>query len=483
MDDILVPCKDVSEGLKRLEEVLKLLKNGGLTLKLRKCNFFLDTIDFLGFEINSSGIRPGGRKTEAISKFSAPKNIHELRRFLGLSGFFRRFIKNYALTTSPLTNLLKKDVVWAGGSSQEESFNSVKTLPTQRPLLALYDPKAVTQLHTDACKYGLAGILIQSDYLDVFHPVSYFSRKTCPDESKLHSYQLETLAVIASLNRFRVYLLGIPFTIYSDCNALRSTFVKRDLIPRVARWWVQIQEFDCTIEYRPGSRMTHVDALTRGAVGSHEVETHVLDVLTIERPEQDWITTVQDAHDEVQSIKNIREDKTAVLVMDIHKNYKLKNGRIYRIVGDEIKWLVPKGVRWQILKRNHDDLGITDLTKLYNSIIGFQKCVVSSKKYVQSCLECAHHKAPGGKREGGLHPIEKVGSPFHTVHIDLLGRFIKNKRGNCYLLVLVYSFTKFVNINAVKNTKSSTSIRVIKEHIGYFGVPIRLISDKRTQFH
>ncbi|KAJ0169305.1 hypothetical protein K1T71_015189 [Dendrolimus kikuchii] len=105
-----------------------------------------------------------------------------------------------------------------------------------------------------------------------------------------------------------------------------------------------------------------------------------------------------------------------------------------------------------------------------------------TKKYVQSCLECAHYKTPGGKREGELHPIEKVSIPFHTVHADHLGPFIKSKKENCYILVLVDSFTKFVNITAVKNTKSLTSIRVLKEHISYFGVPTRLITDKGTSF-
>ena len=239
VDDILIPSKDVEEGLNRLDEVLRLLKNGGLTLKLNKCNFFMNTMDFLGFEVNSTGIRPGSRKTAAISKFPTPRNQRDLRQFLGLSGFFRRFIKNYAVITSPLTDLLKKDKAWTWGTLQDEAFQLVKTLLTQRPLLALYDPEAVTHLQTDACQDGLAGIILQSDSTGSFHPVSYFSRKTSADERKLHSYELETLAVVESLSRFRVYLLGIPFTVYSDCNALRSTFSKRDLIPRVARWWVQ----------------------------------------------------------------------------------------------------------------------------------------------------------------------------------------------------------------------------------------------------
>ncbi|CAK1600066.1 unnamed protein product [Parnassius mnemosyne] len=104
------------------------------------------------------------------------------------------------------------------------------------------------------------------------------------------------------------------------------------------------------------------------------------------------------------------------------------------------------------------------------------------KKYVTSCLECAHHKAPGGKREGELHTINKVSIPFHTVHADHLGPFVKSKKGNSYLLVLIDGFTKYINITPVKNTKSVTSIQVIKNHISYFGLPTRLITDKGTSF-
>lgn len=486
MDDVLIPSKDFAQGIERLEEVLQLLKKGGLTLKLSKCNFFLDTIDFLGFEVSAHGIRPGSRKTDAVSKFREPTNQHELRQFLGLSGFFRRFIKDYAVITAPLTNLLKKDCCWVWNAEQQQAFTTVKQLLVDRPVLALYDPRAETELHTDASKEGLAGILLQRNSSGVLQPVSYFSRKTSADERKMHSFELETLAVIASLNRFRVYLVGIPFKILTDCNALRSTLVKRDLIARVARWWVQLQEYDCTIEYRPGARMSHADALSRNPVDIASSESHVLDVLqNIQTSEQDWIMTVQTADEEVRNIKSILSDSKSAEVADIHKNYQLKNDRVYRIVNDELKWLVPKTVRWQILKMNHDDVGHCGFDKTLQRIRNhywFAKMRRFVKKYVTSCLECAHHKAPGGKREGELHPIEKVSTPFHTVHADHLGPFIKSKRGNCYLLVLVDGFTKFVNIFAVRNTKSITTIRAIKEHVSYFGVPTRLITDKGSSF-
>ncbi|CAB3241848.1 unnamed protein product [Arctia plantaginis] len=440
--------------------------------------------DFLGFEVSAAGIRPGLKKTEAVHKFPKPKNQHELRQFLGLSGFFRRFIKDYAIIASPLTDLLKKDQKWAWRVPHETAFTLLKNLLSSRPLLSLYNPLAETQLHTDASKHGLAGILLQRNPDGALQPVSYFSRKTTAEEQKYHSFELETLAVIASLNRFRVYLIGIAFTIHTDCSAIRSTLTKRDLVPRIARWWIQLQEFDCAIEYRPGNKMSHVDALSRNPIDSEPNESHILDILLVES-EQDWVTTIQSTDEDITRIREILSNPNSGNVVDICKNFKLKHGRVYRVVGDEIKWVVPKGARWQILKRNHDDVGHYGYEKTLERIrqhYWFGKMRRFVKKYVSACLECAHHKAPGGKREGALHPIEKISVPFHTIHADHLGPFVRSKLGNCYLLVIIDSFTKFINITAVKNTKSLTTIKVFRDHIRFFGVPTRLITDRGSSF-
>ncbi|KAL0882020.1 hypothetical protein ABMA27_001769 [Loxostege sticticalis] len=483
MDDILIPAHDFSEGLARLQEVLDLLRSGGLTLKLSKCYFFYDKIDYLGFEVGSEGIRPGSRKTEAVSSFPVPKSQHEVRQFIGLASFFRRFVRDFAIIASPLTDLLKKNSQWEWTEKHNTAFQTLKNALVERPILALYDPSLATELHTDASKIGVAGILFQKNPEGVLRPVSFYSRKTTLDEQKMHSFELETLAVVASLARFRVYLLGVPFKIYTDCNALRTAMTKRDLVPRIARWWVQLQEFDCSFEYRSGVRMAHVDALSRNPVAPAIPETHILDVLTLEK--DDWISTVQLADDEINSIKNILENPESEKILDIINNYCLKNGRVYRKVHNELRWVVPKSVRWQVLKMNHDDVGHFGFEKTLSRIkesYWFPKLRRFVKKYVSACLECAYHKAQGGPRTGELHPIPKIEIPFHTIHADHLGPFVRSKRGNSYLLVIIDGFTKFINITPVRNTKATTTIRVFREHISYFGTPTRLITDQGSCF-
>lgn len=485
MDDVLIPAHTFEEGLFRLEDVLKLLQEAGLTLKLKKCFFFEKEIDFLGFRVSSEGIKPGSKKTLAITKFPLPKNVHDVRRFLGLTSFFRRFVKNFAFLARPLTDLLSSKFEWRWTDEHTKAFNALKDRLVEQPILALYDPKLETELHTDASKIGVAGILMQRGRDSLLRPVAYYSRKTTNDEQKLHSFELETLAVIASLQRFRVYLLGLKFKIVTDCGALRTTMTKRDLIPRISRWWVQFQEYDCEIEYRPGTRMAHVDALSRGPVTepTPRDDSHVIDVLNVDV--KDWIATVQENDDEIKRIKQILQDETTRYVADVRKNYLLKGEHVYRQLESGLRWVVPRGVRWQVLRMNHDDVGHFGFEKTLSRIQStywFPKMRRFTKKYVSACLECAHHKAPGGAKEGMLHPIPKMEIPFHTLHADHLGPFVRSKKGNMYILVIIDAFTKYINIRAVRDTKTATAIKVFKEHFGYFGVPTRLITDRGSCF-
>lgn len=300
----------------------------------------------------------------------------------------------------------------------------------------------------------------------------------------MHSYELETLAVISSLSKFRVYLLGLKFTIVTDCNALRTTMTKRDLIPRIARWWLQFLEYDCEIEYRTGEKMAHVDALSRSPATNEQDSSHILDVLVVGT--DDWLTTYQQSDDEIKRIADILKDPKTKETSEIFNQYKMVNDRVYRVLDDSnIRWLVPRGARWHLLKANHDDVGHFGFDKTLARIKShywFPKMKRFIKKYVAACVECAHHKLPSGKRAGELHPIPKVEIPFDTIHADHLGPFIKTKRSNTYILVIVDAFTKFVNLTAVRNTKSTTSIKVFRDHISYFGTPNRLVTDQGTSF-
>lgn len=484
MDDIIVPSVSLSEGLDKLEVVLQLLEKAQLTLKLSKCCFFSRTVDYLGFELSTEGIKPGTRKIEAVRDFPEPTNQHGVRQFIGLCSFFRRFVKGFAIIAKPLTALLKKDAIWLWSTEQKRAFNTLKEELLSKPILALYNPKAATELHTDACKIGVAGILMQRDRNDALKPVAYYSRQTTAEEQHMTAYELETLAVITSLQKFRVYLMGIEFKVFTDCNSLRATFLKRDLIPRVARWWIAMQEYNFTIEYKPGKAMAHVDALSRNpppstsaaAIGSNDT------IMSI--TENDWLSTVQTADTEIQRKISILGDPHSDDVIDIKTNFVVRNGKLYRKTNHGERWVVPKGVRFQILKQCHDDIGHFAFEKTLAKVEAtywFPKMRKFTKKYVESCLECAYAKSTTVKKPP-LHPIPKDDTPFETLHIDHVGPFVRSAKGNTHLLVIIDAYTKFIVLKPVKSTKSSIAIDKMREYFSIFGVPKRVVSDRGSCF-
>ena len=184
----------------------------------------------MGREITSEGIRPGSYKIQAISKVNDPSNVKQVRQFLGLAGYFRKFIKDFARKVAPLTNLLRKNVPWHWGDKESEVVKEIKRVLINRPILVIFKPEHETEVHTGSCATGLVAILIQKNGKEK-RVVSYRSRKTTPEEQRYHSYDLETLAVYMALKTFRVYLLGVKFTVVTDCSAIRATINKKDIQP------------------------------------------------------------------------------------------------------------------------------------------------------------------------------------------------------------------------------------------------------------
>lgn len=386
-------------------------------------------------------------------------------------------MKGYAMLAHDLYKLLKKNEPWVWSQVQQQAFEDLKHILTSRPVLALYDAKSETEVHTDASSKGIAGILLQRHNGDL-KPVAFFSRKTSKEESVYHSYELEALAVVESLKRFRIYIAGIDFKVVTDCAAVRQTFEKRDLLPRIARWWLTIQEYSFTVIHRPGVTHKHVDALSRCPHDEcNNAEVLVLDLL-------DWIVCVQNQDSKLRIIKEKLEGN--VIDPDVNHNYVLKDNKVYRkCINDQTRLAVPKYSRWNVMRKYHDDIGHPGLKRcetLIKENFWFPGMSRFIRKYVNSCLECAYKRGQYGKLEGELHPIEKVSEPMHTIHIDHAGPFCRSKKGFSYLFVIVDSFTKYVWAKPCKTTKSIEVIEKLNEIFGMFGYPTRIISDSGSAF-
>lgn len=482
LDDILCPGRTFEEGLKNLKDVFKVLEENKLTLNPKKCFFFKNVINYLGFEINEEGVRPGFDKIKAVKEFPVPKNIHNIRQFLGLTGFFRRFVEKYAEIARPLSLLLHKGHFWKWEGEQEKAFKTLKEKLSKRPILAIYDSKLETEVHTDASKHGIAGILMQK--VDgQFKPIGYFSRQLTVTESRWHSYELETLAVVETLRRYRVYLLGLQFVVVTDCSAIKNAAEKRDLIPKIARWWLQLQEFSFTVEHRAGRKMSHVDALSRNPVDDNapRTENFVFKIVT-----EDWVLAGQMTDKQLEAIHKILEKPpTDDYERKVHKNYKLKDNRLYKRFNDKELWVVPRNMRRDILRSCHDEFGHFSTEKTLNKLLEcywFPKMRQYVEKYIASCVKCLYHKVPKGKQEGMMHLINKPTVPFQTVHIDHMGPFNKSKSGKKYIFVLVDAFTKYVQMTATKDTATAPVIKYMTELMNTYGVPTNIISDRGTCF-
>lgn len=428
----------------------------------------------MGHEISPESIQLGRTKLTAVSQFPIPKNVHDIRQFIGLCSYFRKFIKNFAIIARPLTDLTKKNAVWMWGSEQVKSFDELKQCLCTKPVLALYDPALPTEIHTDACKSGIAGMLMQKQSENTLRPVMYFSRVTSEEESMYHSYELETLAVVESLRRFRVYVVGKHVKVVTDCTAVRATLTKRDIIPRIARWWLAIQDYDISVEYRPGDRMKHIDALSRNPIDAVNVNKLVV---------ADWFFTVQYQDEKLKQI--IDQLKNGSADSEITNNYDICNDRLYRKTLNGNRLVVPTLARWKIMQMHHDDVGHVGLkrcTELIKKDYWFPKMSRFIRKYVNACLYCAYGKGEHGREEGYLHPIAKPTEPMRVVHIDHLGPFCKTKKGHCCMLVLTDAFSKFVIAEPTRTVNSVETIRNLKKIFSLFGYPDRVVTDHGKAF-
>lgn len=264
LDDILIFSKTQEEHLEHIRQVFEILKKEQLYCKLAKCEFMKEKVAYLGHIINEHGVQPDPSKVQVVKDWPRPKSVHELRSFLGLCNYFRRYIKSYARKTYPLTELLKKGVWEKGGDPWDEThdlaFQVVKEALTTAPVLTHYDMSKPVELICDASKVALGGILMQDG-----RPIAYESRKFTPAETRYSTGDRELLAVIHCLKVWRCYLHGQPFTLVTDHKP--NTYLRslENWSDRQARWNEKLEQFPYVWEYRKGEDNI-ADPLSRIAV-------------------------------------------------------------------------------------------------------------------------------------------------------------------------------------------------------------------------
>lgn len=466
LDDLIIPSITEEEGISKLEKVLKRSEEFGLEFNWKKCHFLKKEIQYLGYIICDNEVRPSQEKIKAVANFKKPNNVKTVQSFLGLTGYFRKFIRNYSLIAKPMTDLLKKDAVFDFDDRCEKAFIELKQILCSSPVLRIFNPDLETELHTDASADGYGAVLLQRSPKDnQFHPVHYMSKKTTPAEKKYHSYYLEILAIVAAIKKFRVYLLGIHFKIITDCSALTMTLQKKDLPPRVARWALLLEEYDYKIEHRPGIRMRHADALSR-----HPICMMITEITA-------RIKKAQNEDDYLRLIKKILETEN-------YQDYIIQNEILYKKKDGSKLIVVPKNMQNEIIRKNHEKghFGILKTEELINREYFIENLTEKIRKVINNCIECILISHKRGKKEGFLHPIDKGNVPLSTYHVDHLGPMTSTHKNYKYILTVVDAYTKFTWIYPVKTLTTEETLEKLRLQQQTFGAPERIITDRNAAF-
>ncbi|GJS45647.1 putative reverse transcriptase domain-containing protein [Tanacetum coccineum] len=258
IDDILIYSKNKQEHEEHLKIILELLKKEELYAKFSKCEFWIPKVQFLGHVIDSEGIHVDPAKIESIKDWASPKSPTEIRQFLGLAGYYRRFIEGFSKIAKPMTKLTQKKVKFEWGDKQEAAFQLLKQKLCSAPILALPEGSEDFIAYCDASKKGLGAVLMQREKV-----ISYASRQLKVHEKNYTTHDLELGAVVFALKIWRHYLYGTKCTVFTDHKSLQHILDQKELNMRQRRWLELLSDYDCDIRYHPGKANVVADALSR----------------------------------------------------------------------------------------------------------------------------------------------------------------------------------------------------------------------------
>jgi hypothetical protein len=256
-DDILVFSKSYKEHLEHLSLVFKALRENQLYAKLSKCTFAQEKVEYLGFVISAEGVSTDPAKVEAITQWPTPKNVTQLRSFLGLAGYYRRFIKSFGITCRPLFDALKKDAFhWS--DKQDKAFQLLKTSMTQAPVLALPNYSLPFVLEADASGYGIGAVLMQKG-----QPIAFLSKSLGPKAAAWSTYDKEALAIIEAIKKWKHYFASSSIIIRTDQQSLKHIQEQKLTEGIQHKLLIKLLGYKFTVEYKKGKENKVADALSR----------------------------------------------------------------------------------------------------------------------------------------------------------------------------------------------------------------------------
>ena len=483
LDDLLLLSTSYDEHMALLFEVAEILRKAGLTLNIAKCKWCLREVRYLGYIIGEGCIKTDPDKVAAIRNISAPTKVKEVQSFLGLAGWYRRFLKDYSALTAPLTDLCskKREFVWT--PEAQKSFDTIKELLTSAPLLITADFTCPFIVSCDACKTGIGGVLSQLDETGMERPIAFYSKKLNRAQQNYSITELECLAAYLSIKKFREYIEGHEFKVITDHASLKWLMNQSDLNGRLARWSMKLQGFNFTIEHRKGSQHIVPDSLSRLPSDSVDSLDLVLPLIDINSPE--FL-----AKDYTDLIKTVAANQNRFPDIKIVDNFVYKRTNFDRGLSEATIWKlwVPQALTETLIERAHSPPmaahgGIAKtLTKIRLNFF-WPHMAKDVKEFVNRCEVCQQCKSPNIVLRPPMGVQSKSTRPFQRIYIDFLGPYPRSKAGNIGIFIVLDHLTKFPLVKAVKKFSSSVVIAFLEEFVFHtFGVPEWVISDNGSQF-
>lgn len=503
LDDIVVYSRSWDEHLRHLDLVLERLQQHNLVASLEKCQFGRDQVSYLGHVITPTGNIPQTQHLRAITEHKAPESKKELQKFLGTCNWLREYIPRFAEVARPLTDLLaKKNWFWT--EEAQQAFEAVRSAFSQPLKLSRPDPELPTVLQTDASQKGLGAVLYQTTAEGERRVISYASAKLTETEKKYHSNELECLALVWAIKKYRPYLEDRHFTLRTDNKALTWLKQASGQKTKYARWALLIQSFKFTLEHCPGRENELPDLLSREPEGEDTTQAREEDRLhpreqrqmagSIAKPRLFEITStplfklVSNAQDSDPLCQQLRQDPNSAAAYNLRVDENNILWTTRRSTGPYIRppgVYAPFSVRQKIISHYHDapeagHPGAEETRRAIGRDYDWQGVASEVRQYIRQCRTCARYKR-GPNPRTDQQRARKPTACWKHVAVDCMGPYPATERGNRFIIVATDLFSRWVEARPVPRTDTKTVFNFLEDEVfSRWGYPEALLTDNGT---